>query len=48
MTESLCETTTIKNRETFHSRFNQQFYKLHSNISTFKKMLVENVQTNTY
>lgn len=46
MTESLCLTTN--NCESFHSHFNQQFYKSHPNISIFLKILVENVQMDTY
>jgi len=46
MTESLSQTTN--NCGSFHSYFNQQFYKSHPNISIFLKILVENVQTDTY
>jgi len=46
MTESLCLTTN--DCESFNSHFNQQFYKSHPTISIFLKILVENVQTDTY
>jgi len=42
MTESLCLTTN--NCESFHSHFNQQFYKSGTTISIFIKILIENVQ----
>ncbi|XP_050540275.1 uncharacterized protein LOC126904914 [Daktulosphaira vitifoliae] len=36
------------NRESFHSYFNEQFYKAHPSINIFLKLLIENVQSYNY
>jgi len=37
---------TTNNCESFHAHFNEQFYKSHSHINTFLKILISNVQNN--
>ncbi|XP_050546551.1 uncharacterized protein LOC126908469 [Daktulosphaira vitifoliae] len=46
MDPSLARTTN--NCESFHSHFNDQFYKAHPSINIFLKILIENVQSYNY
>uniref|UniRef100_A0A2S2NZ79 MULE transposase domain-containing protein n=1 Tax=Schizaphis graminum TaxID=13262 RepID=A0A2S2NZ79_SCHGA len=41
-------TRTTNNCESFHSHFNEQFYKSHPNIFTFLEILTKTVQTDDY
>ncbi|KAE9535981.1 hypothetical protein AGLY_007882 [Aphis glycines] len=41
-------TRTTNNCESFHSHFNEQFYKSHPNIFTFLEILIKTVQTDVY
>ena len=39
---------TTNNCESFHSHFNEQFYKAHPSFFTFVKIFKETIQTDTY